>query len=523
MKKISRLQEKKCPICENLAYEWAIRYRIWNSDKCWNHMRSEERKVWLDKFKLHIQENKGFRPWKKEMEYFHGIYLEKNFERYKYVFWKKHYKKEMSYGEDFELTPDEEARIVDELYNDYVYQLEYEEKIYNLVGVDLTNFDFSECNLSFANFSEADLRGANFEESILKNAIIDSVIGDGINFSNADLSNTSITNSKLSNCFFLKTVIENCNFSKSILTNADFQDSRGPKPNFSQCDVSESVFTSSRIPEAIFENAKLNKVIFKGAQLFKSVFEGSEAKESTLVQCNIEEANLSRSNFEQSIFKDSILAGANICDTILTKTDLSNTDLTRCKLNEGTQLNYSDLRDSNLKNVDLYKAKLERTKVYYEDIEGANLFTNQLKGNFFVMERKQRTKIFISYSHSDQDFACKLASAIDSESIDVWIDLEEILVGDSLIAKIREGIDSSQYVCALLSKNSVRSQWVKNELDIAMTDQLERRKVKVLPLVIENDVELPGFLRGKLYIDFSREEDFPSGISQIMRRVNSIR
>ncbi len=530
MEKSRTSREEKCPSCEEQSYEWAIRPRIWNSDKCWNHMRSEERRNWLDEFRAHILENRGFRSYNNEMKYFKEVYLEKHFETHKYNYLKyllksNHYK----HNKDFhnrndisrELTSDEEAKIVDDLYNRYVYDLEHEERIYNVIGVDFANFDFSECNLSYSNFSEADLRGANFQKSILRNAIIDSALADGANFNNADISNTSAINTKLSSCSFLKAVVENCIFTNSILVGADFREARGSKTNFRHCDISHGVFISSRMPEANFENAKINNAIFEGAQLLKSVFEGCEAKESVFAQCNLEDAILARSNFEQSMFRNSNLAGANICDTIFIRADLSNSDMTRCKLNEDTDLAHSDLRDSNLKNVDLYMAKLDMTKVYYEDINEANLLTNQLKGDYFVMERKHKTRIFISYSHADMEFAHKLEKALIDKSIDVWIDRKEILVGDSLIQKIREGIDSSQYVCALLSKTSVESRWVQSELDIAMSQQIENQKIKVLPLVVEKDVELPGFLKGKLYIDFSSKENFAICVSQILRRVNS--
>lgn len=201
--------------------------------------------------------------------------------------------------------------------------------------------------------------------------------------------------------------------------------------------------------------------------------------------------------------------------------DLSGSDMSNCKLNNETNLSEADLRNSILKDMDLYLAKLDKTLVYYEDVEFAKILNTQLKGQYFSMQRKERIRIFISYSHSDSEFAGKLDAELRKNSIDVWIDRKEILVGDSLIEKIREGIDSSQYVCAVLSKNSILSSWVKNELDVAMNQQIENKEVKVLPLVIENDIELPLFLKGKLYIDFSRTKDFNDGVNQIMRRVNS--
>ncbi len=60
----------------------------------------------------------------------------------------------------------------------------------------------------------------------------------------------------------------------------------------------------------------------------------------------------------------------------------------------------------------------------------------------------------------------------------MWLDEAEIRLGDSLIEKIRQGIDSVDYVVALISDKSVSSQWVSKELDIAMNQEIEGRRVK---------------------------------------------
>jgi hypothetical protein len=84
----------------------------------------------------------------------------------------------------------------------------------------------------------------------------------------------------------------------------------------------------------------------------------------------------------------------------------------------------------------------------------------------------------------------------------VWIDEAEINIGDSLIEKIREGLDQVDFVAAVITAASVTSKWVTRELDIASNREIEENRVVVLPLLLEA-VELPGFLKGKLYGDFT--------------------
>jgi predicted nucleotide-binding protein len=125
--------------------------------------------------------------------------------------------------------------------------------------------------------------------------------------------------------------------------------------------------------------------------------------------------------------------------------------------------------------------------------------------------------IFLSHSHADKAFANKLAEDIHQHSHAVWIDEAEIQIGDSLIEKIREGLDLVDYVGAILSKSSIESEWVKKELDVAMNMEIDNKRVTVLPLLLE-DVELPGVLKGKMYADFRGEERYADGLSQLSSR-----
>ena len=69
--------------------------------------------------------------------------------------------------------------------------------------------------------------------------------------------------------------------------------------------------------------------------------------------------------------------------------------------------------------------------------------------------------VFLSQSHANKDFARKLAADLRNAGHSVWIDEAEINIGDSLIGKITSGIDQVDFVCAILSRDSVTSSWVQ--------------------------------------------------------------
>lgn len=135
-----------------------------------------------------------------------------------------------------------------------------------------------------------------------------------------------------------------------------------------------------------------------------------------------------------------------------------------------------------------------------------------------LQEGTQPHKVFLSHNWEDKPTARALATRLASRGIGVWLDEAEIRLGDSLIERIRDAIDTVDYVAVLLSRHSVESEWVKKEVDIAMNQEIARKRVKVLPIRLD-DCELPGFLVGKLYADLRSPGQLDKVVSMIEARV----
>jgi tetratricopeptide (TPR) repeat protein len=111
--------------------------------------------------------------------------------------------------------------------------------------------------------------------------------------------------------------------------------------------------------------------------------------------------------------------------------------------------------------------------------------------------------LFLSHSHADKPFVRQLSNDCEQQGISVWVDEAELLIGDSLIQKIQAAIDRTRFFAAVVSANSVDSEWVKKELEQALESEISSRSVKVLPILLGSVDRPPGFLRAKLYADFS--------------------
>jgi glycosyltransferase involved in cell wall biosynthesis/tetratricopeptide (TPR) repeat protein len=124
-----------------------------------------------------------------------------------------------------------------------------------------------------------------------------------------------------------------------------------------------------------------------------------------------------------------------------------------------------------------------------------------------------KARVFVSHSSQDKAFVRKLVDELNRHDLKVWFDEREIKVGDSIVEGISRGLRDSEYLMVVLSKSSVSSRWVREELNTTLTDQLSGKGGVVLPVLIE-DCEIPPLLKGRLYADF--RGDFDTAVDKLL-------
>ncbi|WP_426042728.1 toll/interleukin-1 receptor domain-containing protein [Brevundimonas sp. TWP2-3-4b1] len=132
--------------------------------------------------------------------------------------------------------------------------------------------------------------------------------------------------------------------------------------------------------------------------------------------------------------------------------------------------------------------------------------------------RERYHPVFLSHTKADKPFVRKLRDDLVQAGVRVWFDEAEILVGDSLSEKIAEGLKLSRFIAVVLSSESINAKWVNKELEIAMTREIEGGEVVVLPLLYEK-CEIPAFLKGKLYADFTDAATYDAALAQLLHRL----
>jgi len=110
--------------------------------------------------------------------------------------------------------------------------------------------------------------------------------------------------------------------------------------------------------------------------------------------------------------------------------------------------------------------------------------------------------LFLSHSSKDKSMILGLAADLVNNGFPVWLDSWEIELGDSLFARVFDGIDRSTFVLLALSSNSMSSPWVARELKAAIAKERKLGRKVVLPLKIA-DCAPPRAIADRLYADFT--------------------
>jgi FMN phosphatase YigB (HAD superfamily) len=128
------------------------------------------------------------------------------------------------------------------------------------------------------------------------------------------------------------------------------------------------------------------------------------------------------------------------------------------------------------------------------------------------------SEVFISYSHSDEDIVIKIESALKDEGTKIWRDKSKIPAGESISHAITEAIRSIPIFLLVITRNSLKSQWVQHEIDLAVNSRI-KEGTKIIPVLAKKlkHSELPLGINNLKCVDLYL--DFDKGISEIQNAI----
>lgn len=190
------------------------------------------------------------------------------------------------------------------------------------------------------------------------------------------------------------------------------------------------------------------------------------------------------------------------------------------------EINTEDLykRQGDIQN-ELLKIKYSERKANHEKkmvdlltefIYIESLFSEKYFNSRFLHDKSGKT-LFISHSSLDKPFARLLATDLAEAGHSPWLDEWHIKIGESIPGSISRALQVSEYVLVILSNNSNKSAWVEQEWYTKYWEEINERKDKILPILIE-DCNIPELLKTKKYADF--REDYNRGLRELLLAID---
>jgi len=276
------------------------------------------------------------------------------------------------------------------------------------------------------------------------------------------------------------------------------------QPDLSGADLTGANLTDANLTDADLGNADLSNADLSNADLFR--------------------ANLCNANLTKAHLYQADLCGANLTHANLTRANLSRADLTNAHLN-GADLSHAYLGGANLTDAYMTGATLTHggllrtifggdlsTVIGLETCEhlGPSIIdhrTLQISGilpirflrgvglpdNFINYipslfgQGTQYLSCFITYSAKDDDFAKRIHADLQNNGMSCWFAPHDMKIGERMDA-IDSAIPLRNKVLLILSEDSIRSDWVEDEVLKAFEEERKRGQTVLFPLRIDDAV-----------------------------------
>ena len=108
--------------------------------------------------------------------------------------------------------------------------------------------------------------------------------------------------------------------------------------------------------------------------------------------------------------------------------------------------------------------------------------------------------VFVSYSTTDLSHVEELKLQLAAYEVEIFVAEHSVLAGEDLSKEIKEAIARCDLFVLLWSQEARRSDWVPQEIGIA-----DQQGKLIVPLVLEENLQLTGFISGLKYIDVTKD------------------
>lgn len=259
------------------------------------------------------------------------------------------------------------------------------------VQTDLSDLDFSRCNLQGACFSGANLSGAKFDGANLSNATF-----EGANLQEAEFIGAKARDANFHAADLTDAVIKESDFTRAYLPFSFGERAQVEKSNFRFADIRNGQWQDVRIEGSDLSYANLEGVVLANADIRRTKMVHANLERAILNGCQLVESDLTG-----AFLKEAEMRKAKVKQTSLEKVQAKSIDLSEAEIDEFSKLDGADLEKAIMRKVkadkvSFVKANMEEANLEYAQmkgaiIEGANMRFGELHGA--VMEGVKGSKV----------------------------------------------------------------------------------------------------------------------------------
>jgi hypothetical protein len=273
-----------------------------------------------------------------------------------------------------------------------------------------------------------------------------------------------------------------------------------------QADLSGADLSEAHLHEADLSGANLSGTHLFGADMGGASFVAANLRNAELQTAQLHQANLTGADLSAAKLNLTRLHGANLTRARLTGANLLKTDFTEAVLNQtdfaGALLYFTVFAYSYLAGaIGLEKVEHRGPSIIdpYTLLRSGDLPISFLRGcalpdGFIEYLPSLRTgaiqfySCFISYSTTDQLFAERLYADLQNKGVRCWFAPHDLPIGAKTWDAIDEAIRLRDKLLLILSKSSIASEWVEDEVNKAYAEVRERKETVLFPIRIDDTV-----------------------------------
>jgi len=319
-----------------------------------------------------------------------------------------------------------------------------------------------------------------------------------INLEEADLHEANLRDCNLANANLTRV-----NLGQAILCDADLTKAELYQADLSGADLSGACLSDAGLGGANLSKANLKKADLILAHIGRSDFSGSNLTGArlwgaSLMQVNFSKADLTEADLTITDLTGSDVRHANFHRVRLGATHLVNLDLSKTRgldevrhetysyINPGTlQLSRGKIPELFLRGCGLSDWEIEMVKLYQTGLSAKEI--NDIVQRMYDQRESKPIQInplFIAYSFADNEFVNRMEKWLNENGIRFWRDVHDAASG-RLEKIIDRAMRFNPTVVLVLSKNSVKSDWVEQEVRTARELEKELGRDVLCPVALD--------------------------------------